>query len=121
MTRDPLAYQDPQAIVRLDEFKELIRDTISDRVIEDIKVVCSTSQGRRLVWELLDFCGVYGCSFVPGMSGITEFNEGKRSVGVRLLNRVNAADKSMIQKILLEHWSEAQSNKAQKYKILGAE
>lgn len=114
----PLDYQDPQAINRLEEFKQQIRDKVSDRVIEDIKAVCSTANGRRFIWDFLDFCGVYGCSFVPGIPGMTEFNEGKRAVGNRLLNRINTSDKSLLQKILLEHWSEAQGNESQKEKIL---
>lgn len=115
----PLSYQDPAAIERVEKFKAQIQETVANREIDDIKTVCSTPQGRRFVWNLLfKLCNIYSCSFVPGANGVTEFNEGKRSIGMMLLHSINQADRGLMQKISLEHFAEEQSNKSVKQKIL---
>lgn len=53
------------------------------KYLEDLSDVLRTTSGRRVVWTLLQHCGIYATSFT-GNSG-TFFNEGRRSVGLKLL------------------------------------
>ena len=117
---DPLRAENLDAKQRAEENKRKIEKSLADRRVADIKHICSTPQGRRFIWELFfNDCGIYGSIFVPGAPDITAFNEGKRAVGMRVLYRLNLADKSIMQQLLLEHWSEEVSNQSAKDKILG--
>lgn len=53
----------------------------------DLAKVLESPQGRRFVWRLLTLCGVFQSSFEDNY-GATSFNEGRRSVGLRLLSEV---------------------------------
>ena len=50
----------------------------------DMLFLLQTEQGQRVFWDLLSFCGVYRSSFNHSGS-ITNYNEGMRSVGLKLL------------------------------------
>lgn len=50
---------------------------------DDFKSVLSTPQGRRLIWRLLDKCGVYRSTFRPNSEAA--FLEGQRAIGLYLL------------------------------------
>jgi len=60
-----------------------------DRDIEDIKNVLSSRSGRRFYWRLLSFCGVFESSFTGNSQ--TFFLEGKRTVGLKMLDDLNRA------------------------------
>lgn len=56
---------------------------------ETIERMMSSPTGRRFVTDLLDTCGVYRQSFVPGCPPETmAFREGERSVGLRVFGAV---------------------------------
>ena len=57
------------------------------QVKEDFKWVVSTEQGRRFLWDLLAFTGVYRSSFTGNST--TFFNEGRRDVGLKLIGQLN--------------------------------
>jgi hypothetical protein len=46
----------------------------------DLKWLCSTKRGRRIIWRLLDQAGVFRLSFDPNCSKMA-FNEGNRNYG----------------------------------------
>jgi hypothetical protein len=52
--------------------------------VNDLRAIMSTKPGRRTMWRLLEKAGVYRLSFSPH-DGFTEFNEGKRSLGLEYL------------------------------------
>lgn len=56
-------------------------------MVDDIKWLMSSPRGRRLVWWLLDITGVYRTSFSSQRGG-TEFNEGGRNTGLKILAKV---------------------------------
>lgn len=56
--------------------------------IEDIKWLMSSPRGRRLVWWILEITGIYRTSF-SSTRNVTDFNEGGRNVGLKVLARVN--------------------------------
>ncbi len=50
----------------------------------DIKKILSMPEGRRLFWKYLSECGIYKSSMTG--NNHTFFNEGKREIGLKLLN-----------------------------------
>ena len=54
----------------------------------DFQTVTSMDGGRRILWELLEGCGIFKVSYNPGSFDATAYNEGVRSVGLRLLEKL---------------------------------
>ncbi len=54
---------------------------------DDFRRVMSSMQGRRLVWRLLERCGIYRTSFT-GESSTTFFNEGRRNIGLWVTDEI---------------------------------
>lgn len=52
----------------------------------DLAAVLNIPEGRRYLWRLLEFCGVYKTSFTG--SSETFFLEGQRNVGLRVVNEI---------------------------------
>jgi hypothetical protein len=63
-----------------------------EREIEEVKQVLSTVSGRATIWRILDWCGVYRTSFTGNSE--TFFNEGKRNIGLKLIEEIFASDKN---------------------------
>lgn len=53
---------------------------------EDLKEILLSPGGRRFLWKLLEECGVYKISFTGNSH--TFFNEGKRQIGLRLIEDI---------------------------------
>lgn len=60
-----------------------------EQEIEDLLHVMSSRRGRRFVWRLLDYTGLYRQSFTGNSE--TFFNEGRRNVGLFILDEVTSA------------------------------
>lgn len=73
---------------------------IQNKLDTDVSTVMSSNQGKDFVWELLSLCGIYDNQFT-GNSG-TFFNEGRRSVGLDIVQMLNDADPTIYPRILLE-------------------
>lgn len=63
---------------------------VDDQALEDLRALLREKQGRRFLWGLLARCDIYHQSF-SGDVNWSLFNEGKRSVGLRLLKDIIAA------------------------------
>lgn len=61
-----------------------------ERLANGLTYVLAARPGRDLVWWLLGEAGVYAGSYTG--DNRTFFNEGRRDVGLRLLDRLLAAD-----------------------------
>lgn len=48
-----------------------------------------TEDGKKVLNDLLSYCGLQDLSYVRGETEQTIFNEGKRSVGIYLLNMLD--------------------------------
>jgi hypothetical protein len=60
----------------------------SQQLEDDVRQVMATANGRRFVWELVDtLCGTFAGSFA-GEPHATSFNEGRRSVGLAVMQQV---------------------------------
>lgn len=55
---------------------------------EALRAVLLTYQGRRVIWDLMDFCGVDQLSFAGDDHAQADFQEGRRSVGLTLYQAV---------------------------------
>lgn len=82
--RSPTDLREQEEEARREEHLALVR---AQRERDDFKWVVSTEQGRRFLWDLLAFTGVYRSSFTGNSQ--TFFNEGRRDVGLRLLGQIN--------------------------------
>lgn len=61
---------------------------LAAREQSDLRKVLSSAEGRRLVYRLLAYCQVYALTYAGGEHWQTNFNEGKRSVGIELLKQI---------------------------------
>ena len=57
-----------------------------NRIHNDFKEILSTISGRRFIWELLSETAVFQTSFTGDNQ--TFFKEGKRDIGLFILNRI---------------------------------
>ena len=62
-----------------------------DRFKADWAEVLTTKGGRRIVIRLLSHTNLFATCHVPGDTHGTAFMEGQRSVGLALMNAINAA------------------------------
>lgn len=69
---------------------------------EDVRWLMSTHQGRRFVYKVLADCGIYQRSFT-GSEATTAFAEGRRAVGLQLLDEITRLAFNDYLKMLGEH------------------
>lgn len=93
---------DDEKLIEEREQKEILK---FKQEISDLKFVLSTPQGRRLLWRYLEFAGVYEQS-AHASGSWTYFNEGRRSVGLKLLAEITAHDPESYFKMILENKKE---------------
>lgn len=58
----------------------------------DLRAVLSSVSGRRFIWRLLERGGVFRSSFNAESDSYTAFNEGRRNLGLLVLNDILEAD-----------------------------
>lgn len=76
-----------------------------ERELDDLRFILSSQQGRRFYWRLLEKTGIFKVSFT-GNPGWTEFNEGRREVGLWALGEMNEACPEAWLEILKERKTE---------------
>ncbi|MBA1159380.1 hypothetical protein [Microvirga mediterraneensis] len=74
-------------MTHLEQFEQELAEEIATRERDDLRKVLDSREGRRVLWSLLDAAGVYGLSYT-GEAMSTGFNEGRRSVGITLLQKI---------------------------------
>lgn len=62
-----------------------------ERELTDVREVIDSPQGRRFVWRLLSDARVFASCFVAGDPHSTSANEGKRDMGLLILNDLMVA------------------------------
>jgi hypothetical protein len=77
----------------------------------DLKVILGTENGRRYLYELIDFCGLYR----PSMTGNSQtfFNEGMRNVGMKIMADVTKADANSFIQMMTEHKNRKETERRQ--------
>ena len=71
---------------------------------DDLKWIFSDRRGRRFYWDLMAHCGVFKNSFTGNST--TFFNEGKRNVGLKLINDLTVVEPAAYLKMVQEEQSE---------------
>ena len=69
--------------------------------LKDIKALIGSSSGRRVFWEILNWCNLSGPSFSLNPLEMAK-NEGCRSIGMKLLKDISTVDPDGYVKILEE-------------------
>ena len=72
----------------------------------DIQQILKIVEVRRTMWRILELCGPYQPSFDPMSARQTDYNEGKRAIGLELLKIIMDADPAAYMQILNEHNSD---------------
>lgn len=86
-----------------------------DRDKENIREVCSTPKGKRFLWDLMSDCHVFHSSF-GASNDHTNFNEGKRDIGLGILNLILNACPQRFQEMQREFKAEKVNQEIQKDK-----
>lgn len=71
------------------------------RQLEDLRDVVATPAGRRVMWRLLDHCGVFRSTFT-GHGARDAFNEGARNVGLFVMAELGDAAPDVFTTMLKE-------------------
>jgi len=71
-----------------------------ERKLKDFRAVMETAPGRRLIADLLDFCGFQRSSFTGNST--TFYNEGMRAVALELWQRINTAAPDLYAQMLAD-------------------
>jgi len=64
------------------------------------KEVTKSAAGKDLIWEVLAMCGLYESTFTGNSAGA--YKEGRRSIGLELLDLLNEMDSSFYPNLLLK-------------------
>lgn len=76
------------------EKERLLRDA-------DLRAVLGTEAGRRFVWRLIDGSGVFSQSYA-GEALANAFNEGRRAVGIALMQESQTVSSRLYVEMLAE-------------------
>ncbi len=70
-------------------------------LLANTREVAKTEQGKALIWEVLSMCGLYTQTFTGNSQGA--FLEGRRSVGIEILQLLEDMDKTFYPNLLLSN------------------
>lgn len=71
-----------------------------DQVLLDLEGLLGKPEGRRVVMWFLGLCNIYGTQFT-GDNDATNFTLGKRDVGIRVIDKLNAVSPTTYPQLLL--------------------
>ena len=71
--------------------KELRNRELNEELILSYKAVMNTPDGKRVLWDILEMCGVFQLSMTG--NSMTYFKEGKRSIGLYLMTMLNLGNR----------------------------
>lgn len=90
---------------------QLIKDK-HERKLSDIRFLLKNPEGRRVLWDLMSFCGVFRSSYSGEVNG-TLVNEGLRLAGLEVLNLILIAKPSAFAQMQEEYASEINREKVE--------
>ena len=92
------------------ELMEAREKRLQERGANDLRAILKTPEGRRFVWSMLTKGAIFQLSFT-GDNNQTNFNEGKKSVALTLLNDLLTVEPKAYLQMTLEHTSEEKAFK----------
>ena len=75
--------------------QKISKKMVRDQEVADMKELMSHAWGRRVLWRILSWAGVFKLSFSEGEHSLTDFKEGMRNIGLMLLDECNMASPDM--------------------------
>ena len=104
-----------------DEEKELAKRVEEERKRKtkervDMLQVLRAVEARRILYRILELCGPYQPSFDPNSARVTDYNEGRRSIGIEVLRMIDSADPQAYVQMINEHTSDEKSERERKRK-----
>lgn len=73
-----------------------------EELLRGLSKALMDAEGRKLFWSYLSFCGVYRTSFTNDY-GTTAYNEGRRSVGLKILDDIVSASPEFFMLMMKEN------------------
>ncbi len=95
---------DESALKRRKEKKKELHEIWRKKELDDFKKVLSIPEGRRVLWRILEEAHVFKTTFTGNST--TFFNEGKRSIGLMVLDEVMKASPEKFQQMQNEFTNE---------------
>lgn len=84
----------------MQEFEKQLRELREKEQNQDIEFILKHPAGRRFMWRLLSFCGIY--RDYEGTSDQILRNLGKRTVGLFLLRLLTSVNEDMVFEMMKE-------------------
>lgn len=69
---------------------------------DDLAHVCHTAEGRRVLWRIVSSCGVWERNPAATINLSAQWYEGRRDVGVALMEAIDAVDRGIIPLMMQE-------------------
>lgn len=92
--------------IQTKEELEKNEEHLKERSRRDFEKILNMSEGRRVIWDLLENAGVWRNSFVAGDPNVTAFNEGKRDIGLMILQKIQNIKPQALLQMSNEHKSD---------------
>jgi len=93
------------------------RRRMLEQELSDVRWILSDARGRRFIWRLFDYCGVYR-TVMTGNS-YTFHNAGKQDVGHFVMGEVSMADPMALVNMTREQINEQKTREAKLKKRMG--
>lgn len=69
---------------------------------DDLAKVCATPEGRRVLWRIVTSAGVWARNPAATINLTAQWFEGRRDIGVELLEAMDAVDRSIVPLMMQE-------------------
>lgn len=66
--------------------------SLSELELDQFKTVLKSGDGRAVFWKILGLCGIYRTTFTTSSSELAAHLEGRRALGLDILNLMREAD-----------------------------
>ena len=70
-------------------------------IVHNIGAVLATEDGMNVLWEILNWCGIYSSSLSADPL-VTAQQEGKRAIGIQLIDLIQQTDPRAYAHLLIE-------------------
>jgi hypothetical protein len=111
---DPL--RDPSIDNKIDELRTERAKRKAKRDLDDLKWLLDDARGRRFYASMLDYCQVLH-EPTPGNDSLTNFNNGKKSLGVKLFVKMLDNYPEAFMRMINEATSEARQEELEEQKV----
>ena len=101
-----------------EDVKSKSQEMLDNRELSDIRFILKSCEGRRFLWKVMAAAGVFRTSFRGGSSDQTAFNEGKRSIGLDILNSLIEANPKSFTQMQEEYQSDLERRKRKEKEII---